>query len=333
MDITHAQGCLIGMALGDALGAPTEFLSIDEILSTFPPHGIQAPIGDPARVTDDTQMALAVGRALIAAGRPYTPEAVSRELVRAFIDWLNDPENDRAPGMTCITACEALEQGNTWRDATRVSSKGCGANMRVMPVALLNVDAPTRAALAQLQAAITHGHPTALAASDLTAFVIAELGTGSASGELLQRTRAYALRQREVYYGDCLGGLWERAYISSTPEGYCAYGWDECLRALDRVQAAVMRQDRVTDPCLQTGAGWIAEEAFATALFCFLLYPDDPTAALRRAALTSGDSDSIAAITGAFAGAYHGIGAWSPAWIARVEYRDQLLAQAAALIA
>lgn len=76
------------------------------------------------------------------------------------------------------------------------------------------------------------------------------------------------------------------------------------------------------DPCRLTGAGWIAEEAFATGLLCFLLYPDDPVAAIRRAAVTSGDSDSIACLTGAFAGAHLGLEAWPVEWIGRIEYRE-----------
>lgn len=51
--------------------------------------------------------------------------------------------------------------------------------MRVAPVGLLpGIDADTRACLAQFQAALTHGHPTGLAASDLTAFAIHDLAQG-----------------------------------------------------------------------------------------------------------------------------------------------------------
>jgi ADP-ribosylglycohydrolase len=82
--------------------------------------------------------------------------------------------------------------------------------------------------------------------------------------------------------------------------------------------------DRAGDPCQITGEGWIAEEALMTGLLCFLMYPDDPVAAIRRAAVSSGDSDSIACLTGAFAGAYAGLTAWPQEWTARIEYRDQL---------
>jgi len=78
-----------------------------------------------------------------------------------------------------------------------------------------------------------------------------------------------------------------------------------------------------TDPCLATGAGWIAEEAPATGLLRFLLPVEEPLGAPRRAARTSGDSDSIACLTGAFAGAHHGADVWPAAWTDRIEYRDE----------
>jgi ADP-ribosylglycohydrolase len=325
MDIKTTSGCLIGMALGDALGAETEFLNVAGILQRFPPRGPQQPKGNPARVTDDTQMALAVGDALLAAPRPYSSDTLSTELIRTFTAWYDDPENNRAPGNTCLTACEELLDGKTWVEASQVSSKGCGANMRVMPVGLLKVDAATRAGIAQLQAAITHGHPTGLAASDLTAFVIADLGNGGKADGLAERVRQYAESQRTIYHAEWLGDLWQRAFMMPTAQAYIEHGWSECLGVLDRLDTALVKMDRTTDPCLATGAGWIAEEAFATALLCFLMFPDDPVGVIQRAAVSSGDSDSIACIAGSFAGAYHGINAWPPDWVERIEYHDHLL--------
>jgi ADP-ribosylglycohydrolase len=69
----------------------------------------------------------------------------------------------------------------------------------------------------------------------------------------------------------------------------------------------------------------VAEEAFATGLLCFLLYPDEPLNAIRRAAVTSGDSDSIACLTGAFAGAHLGAGRWPREWMGRIEYHERLV--------
>lgn len=314
------------MALGDALGADTEFLTLAEIYRAFPPRGPQAPIGNPARVTDDTQMALAVGRALLKAERPYTQATLYPHLRAEFLVWLNSTDNTHAPGNTCLDACYNLEDEKPWIEATIKGSKGCGANMRVAPVGVLPSDQVTpqeRAAIAQFQAATTHGHPTGLAASDLTAAAIADLMTGGDPQHLPERLRTYAQSQRTIWHADWLESLWEHPYISS-PEEFIAYGWDECLAILDRLDAALAAPERIDDPCKATGGGWIAEEAFGTGLLCFLLYPDDPAAAVRRAAATSGDSDSIACLTGAFAGAYQGLVGWPPDWIARIEYRDEI---------
>src|SRR6266516_4737747 len=297
-------GCLYGLALGDALAAPTEFLTVEEIVARLGDDGPVAPLGDPAQVTDDTQMTLAVGRALqaVTAG-PLTAATLEGPLRAEFVAWLQSPDNNRAPGATCLQACRALAAGAAWEQATVPASKGCGANMRVAPVGFLahgvtGGDA-TSAAVAQYQAAFTHGHPTALAASDLTARAVSELLAGCQPAELPGRLRRYARDQRTVWHAD-------------------------------RLDAALLIGDRAADPCRFTGAGWVAEEALATGLLCFLLLPDDPVAAIRRAAVSSGDSDSIACLTGAFAGAAHGVEAWPHNWRRRIEYRCEIEVLAAA---
>lgn len=320
----RASGCLFGLALGDALGAKTEFLSVCEIQQRFGPDGPAEPPGDLALVTDDTQMALAVGEALLEAERPLAAATGEGPLRRAFVAWADSPDNDRSPGMTCLTACARLRMGMPWTQATVVDSKGCGANMRVAPVGLVpNITVETRAAMAQFQAALTHGHPTALAASDLTAWAMADLLAGGDPAGLPRRARDYARSQRTVYHAGWLGPLWQGSFATS-PAGFIARGWDECLAVLDRLDMALAEADREHDPCRITGEGWVAEEAFATGLLCFLLFPDDPVAALRRAAVSSGDSDSIGCLAGAFAGAHHGLPAWPQDWLRRIEYRDRL---------
>jgi ADP-ribosylglycohydrolase len=227
--------------------------------------------------------------------------------------------------MTCLRSCERLRDGRRWQDATDVGSKGCGANMRVAPVGLLpGLTEEQYAGAAQLQSALTHGHPTALAASDLTAYAVRLLARGAAPAELPALLRAYALAHRARYDAYWLGDLADRAQDRSA-ESFITRGWDDCLRVLDRLDAALAAPDLEADPCLATGEGWIAEEAFATGLLCFLLLPDDPVAAVRRAAWSSGDSDSLACLAGAFAGAHHGAGAWPAAWVERIEHRDELL--------
>jgi ADP-ribosylglycohydrolase len=324
-----ATGSLLGLAIGDAMGFPTEFNSVAEITAKFGPwRGLDLPVSSgTSYVTDDTQMTLALGEGLVeamAAG-PLTADRMEAPVRAAFVDWWQSPENNRAPGMTCLTACGLLSRGGRWQAASQVGSKGCGANMRVAPIGLIpGLTAEQRSGAAQFQSALTHGHPTALAASDLTAETVRLLAEGSAPSELLPLLRDYAQARRTVYREDWLGDLAEQAQFTDRA-GFAARGWDECLAALDRVGAALRSPDLDADPCLATGAGWIAEEALATGLYCFLLLPEQPEDVVRRGAFSSGDSDSIAALAGAFAGAYLGADAWPAEWTEVIEYRDRLL--------
>ncbi|MFJ5233000.1 ADP-ribosylglycohydrolase family protein [Kitasatospora sp. NPDC088391] len=323
----RATGAMLGLAIGDALGKRTEFLNLAEI-GLLHADWRQLPLPKKAQVTDDTQMTLALARALrdaLAEG-PLVPLRLEVPLRAEFVEWWRSPSNNRAPGMTCLRSCFRLSTGRPWQDAGDIGSKGCGANMRVAPLGLVRelTDRQVSGA-AQLQSGLTHGHPTALAASELTAFTVRWLAQGADPADLPARLRAHAEEQRTRYDEFWLGDLASRDHFGS-PEEFIARGWKESLRALDRLDAALAAREYDADPCERTGEGWVAEEAFATALLCFLLFPDDPVAAVRRAAVSSGDSDSLACLAGAFAGARHGEGAWPQDWTERIEYRDELLA-------
>jgi ADP-ribosylglycohydrolase len=322
----QATGSLMGLALGDALGFPTEFNDVPSILAKFGPwRGMRLP--RPAIVTDDTQMTLALARGMRAAGmREPGPERLALFTRREFVAWNVSPDNNRAPGTTCVQACELLaDERREWRSAGSPHSKGCGANMRVAPIGLVpGLSDEERAGAAQLQSALTHVHPTALAASDLTAHAVRLLAEGAEPTGLAGLLRSYAYDNRETYHERWLGELWTRGE-APTPRAFIARGWDECLAVLERLEAALRHANPETDPCLATGEGWIAEEALAAGLLCFLQFVDEPVTALRRAACTSGDSDSIACLAGAFAGAHLGADAWPAEWTERIEYRDELL--------
>ncbi|MET9735360.1 ADP-ribosylglycohydrolase family protein [Streptomyces sp. NPDC006458] len=323
-----ATGALLGLALGDALGFPTEFDDVPSILARCGPwRRMELPAH--AIVSDDTQMTLALGRGLRTTmdRGALAPKRLERPLREEFVDWYRSPENNRAPGNTCLRACDLLKaEGRAWQDASQIDSKGCGANMRVAPIGLApGLSDEQRAGAAQLQAALTHGHPTALAASDLTAHAVRLLAQGAEPTGLVGLLRSYAYDNRTRYHHTWLGDLWTRAQDPS-PEHFIARGWDDCLAALARLQQALRDPSPETDPCLATGEGWIAEEALATGLLCFLLFVDEPLTALRRAACSCGDSDSIACLAGAFAGAYLGAAAWPAEWADRIEYHGELVA-------
>lgn len=330
---SRIAGCIFGAALGDALGAQTEFVrSQAEILERWPPFGPTEPSTNASNlfeVTDDTQMMLCVGRAATAEpGQVPEPRTFRKALIGEFVAWLNDPRNNRAPGNTCLDACERLAKltdVNAWTRATVFGSKGCGANMRVQAIGLLACSDETRAGLAQLQAAVTHAHPTALVASDVTAFALHAIATRTTRpDDLVETLLDYTNTQSGRYHARWLGNLWECTHEPS-PEHFMERGSSEVASSLARLRDRLESPDRPDeDPADASGEGWIAEEALATSLYCFLRHQDDPHAAIQRAARSRGDSDTLACLAGSFAGAHCGAEAWRPDWVQRLEYSQEL---------
>jgi ADP-ribosylglycohydrolase len=301
-----ARGLLLGLALGDALGWPVEFLALPAIRARYGPGGITEP-PDPAIYTDDTQMTMAVAEALIEAGH-LGLDALMGDLAGRFIAWKNDPETPlTAPGTTCLRAVAALESGAAWREAGVVGSKGCGACMRVAPVGLYYRQEPEQLrAMARAQGWLTHRHPASDAACIAAAYLVTLALDGAPPRDWPDRVQEFT------------GGTSAEfdAAIRRVEE---AVGWDDEQRALNHVGPT-------------RGGGWIAEEAVAMALYCSVRCPDDYMACVRLAANIDGDSDSVACIAGGLVGARLGAGALPESWLARLKGRDRLTALADRLV-
>ncbi len=281
-------GMLYGIALGDALGWPAEPLSLEQIRKTYGPRGIQE-LPEPALFTDDTQMTLAVSEALIDAG-DRDLEGLMAAVSRRFVEWLHHPESYRAPGASCLYGARQLEKGVPWREAGKLDSKGCGAAMRVAPIGYFyQDDLPRLREVAAATARATHRHPAA------------ELGAVAA---------AYLVKL---------------ALDQTPPDDFLRLLQDETQGLVPDFDQALQRLEQgleMSDPAKalpHIGEGWVAEEAVLASLYCFLQHPRDYLAVIRLAANTSGDSDSLAGITGGISGAYLGIQALPPTWLARIE--------------
>lgn len=153
-------------AIGDALGYQVEFYPFSQMPMTI-------PIPKELVVSDDTQMALALARSV----RDWIPGNDTRSIslfwantIHQFLDWMDSPDNNRAPGSTCMGSLRLLVNGVT-EDApvekiihnSAMVSTGSGAVMRVFPV--MGVPAEYRYALAWAQAIITHSDPRAAVAA------------------------------------------------------------------------------------------------------------------------------------------------------------------------
>lgn len=325
------RGCIVGLAVGDALGHPTEFVpSIDAIRARWGPAGVrrfEPTEAHPAGTfTDDTQMSIAAARALVRAGHAGL-DRLMEILAIEFVAWARSPENDRAPGASCMAGCQALLDGVPWREAGVATSKGCGAAMRAAPFGLYFSDDPhglVRTAAAQ--SALTHRHPTALASSVAVAAAVAFASRVDADepqwgAGLVAFVRAHVEPLNRA--GDV---LWQQVGAESLLAR--RLGASEMLQALDRLEKAAGRE--ADDVCALLGGGWVGEEAAAAGIWC-TLRADDFSDAVLRGANSSGDSDSIASIAGAIAGARWGVHAIEPSWATAVEKADLLDRLAVAL--
>ena len=295
------EGTVLGLAIGDALGRPTEFIdNLAELHAKFGPEGVTGFEADwhPAGTyTDDTQMSLAVARALIKAGdRPL--DELMRVMSAEFVAWNLSPDNDRGPGTTCRIGCQNLEQGVPWRKSGVADSKGCGSAMRTAPIGLYyHHDEAKLIEVARASSIPTHGHPTALAAAAATALLVAW-------GVHHDDPSAYPLRLLKTL-----------RHLE---------GGEETAALIERVPDAL---DRDPDEVLVAGVlgeAWTGEEAVASALYCFCKSPDDYRRTVLAGANTVGDSDSIACIAGAISGAYNGCQGIPEPWRRNVENAEML---------
>ena len=300
------EGCIVGLAVGDALGFPTEFMDLRAIRARWGKAGITdfeaCGPHPPGRYSDDTQMSLGVARALLRAGdRPLDDLMV--EMGAEFVAWAESPDNNRAPGATCVRACRLLRAGATWREAGRNESKGCGTAMRSAPVGLYcHRNWPRLIEVASASSLITHGHPCATGGSIATAALVSMALDGMEPKEMVESLCDLV------------------APISA-----------EFVSAIRKVPGLLVEEpDRALR---ELGHGWVAEEAVADALYCFLRTPDDFAATVLTGANSEGDSDSIACVAGAISGAYNGLSAIPPHWGEQVENVAELRAVGALLLA
>ena len=165
------EGCLFGLAVGDALGGKFEAQTADAIRARFPTaESLIAYPQEEIWYTDDTQMAIGVSEALIESGE-IVEEVLCREFVANYLP-------SRGYGRGARAVLEAMEDGRDYRQVAEQhfpgGSFGNGAAMRVAPIGLVFRDDRQRLwDQARLSALPTHLHPLGIEGAQLLALAVA----------------------------------------------------------------------------------------------------------------------------------------------------------------
>jgi ADP-ribosyl-[dinitrogen reductase] hydrolase len=353
---SRGRGCIVGLAVGDAFGAPVEFKLRDEILAEFPPTGI----GDlvPWRefaagsYTDDTQMSIATARGIrdwqaatgwrgpVAGGEAdievVAPDGGRERTVRGggagdaaapdldalrLAIWERYLEWHRSPDWIHRApgdTCMAALAAGIPGGAHDVARNGSKGCGGVMRVAPLGLIGLGAAAFAAGvdAAALTHGAVTSDTSSGFQALLIDRLVAGLALGEAVAAARAVLAAHP--------GSVHSLAAVDAAV----------ALAASSEAPYAAIAQIGSSghEAPGERGKGWVADEALGIGLFAALRYRDDVRGAFGAAANISGDSDSTASIAGAILGAWLGLEAIPSDWVAQLENREMLLGLADELV-
>ena len=325
------RACLLGGALGDALGGPIEFLTssaIERLHGVTPPDLLAVEPSGFALVTDDTQMTLFTAEGVLRARSAIScPEPRSRDhgpsdpqaiLLNAYFRWYFTQTGEwkarfergflveerrlharRAPGNTCLGSLAKARYEGPLPSVERPpnQSKGCGAVMRAAPIGL-GVDTRERAFdLGRDAGLLTHGHPSGYLSSAVLSSLVWDLSRGGLPLPALDAALTLLVRER---------------------------GHEELRAVIERAVRLAKRgaPDRAAIESL--GGGWVGEEALAIALLCALTADRSVAgirAALWRSVAHSGDSDSTGSITGNLLGAMVGMEGLDARWLEQLEMR------------
>ncbi|EJM1834500.1 ADP-ribosylglycohydrolase family protein [Salmonella enterica] len=321
--ISRFKGCLLGGAIGDALGAPVEFDTLQTIFKNTGGKGVTGFMpcyGGIGKITDDTQMSLFTGEALIRAyfaqgrtNKDWYLTANGTGLLRWYKTQDERYPMDRysgllaerrlfarrAPGATCMSAIRAMLSTTQFANN---NSKGCGTVMRMAPVGLF---AHSTAAIDSFSmgwnfSAQTHGHPTGYIAGGAFAYLIERLADGTNMLEAV---------------------LFTMGHIKDSN------GHEETHAALNLAVNLFLAQEAPETAIKKLGQGWIAEEALGIAVYCALMAHDFRHGVL-MAVNHDGDTDSTGSMTGNILGVVHGVEALPAEWLAELELADVIEQQA-----
>ena len=325
-ELDRALGCLVGGAVGDALGYPVEFAKWPFISYRYGEPGITRYELDRrglAQISDDTQMTLfTAAGVLLGLTRGYMRGIMARldsYCQYTYIDWLHTQEwrsrkegarvdswlmdvpelyARRAPGNTCLTALKALEA----KQEVKNDSCGCGGVMRTAPIAVISYyNGTARGGLAYYDmlaaeaARLTHKHPLGFLPSAVLNDILMQILEGKAHDAETLRAVVLEASDRlpsiKSYDDD------DKTYGELWPQ-YVARQQEILRQALDLAAADTPDYEAIE----RIGGGWTGHEALAIAVYSAVKHADNFEDAIVSAVNHSGDSDSTGAVCGNIVG-------------------------------
>ncbi len=286
-------GCMLGAAIGDALGKQNEGLNRKHILSRgfITDYGI-APEGCPGeklregQYTDDTEQMIELAQSLIECNGLDVYD-FSEKLAVWGQDALNDPERKSLVGPSSALAITRLNSGMDWQySGSDIPS--CGSAMRVAPIGLFYRsldDIEFKAALSSI--------PTHISKGAIAGAVAVAVGIGCCILDM-----------------GCIDIIRETCTRTSN--------YDPDLAERIRLSFE-KRYDEPDSVFAELGTSYLAYETVPAAFYCFLRNSGSVENAILEAVNAGGDTDSIACITGALCGALKGADSLPEKWVAGLE--------------
>jgi poly(ADP-ribose) glycohydrolase ARH3 len=285
-------GCLIGTAIGDALGARREGRGMsgsEDIVSL-------AEKLEQLIYTDDTHMTIGIAESLIES-KGFDGEHMAQTFIK---NYEAEPWRGYGPGPPRLFGM--IKSGEAWYSAANKlyqgGSFGNGSAMRVAPVGLLySRNLEKLREIAYQSSSITHSHELGKEGAALQACAVA-LALNTPSDEDIDR---------EAFLSRLQNFIQDRLYKEKVAQ------IRELLGEQDKAKVVAV-----------LGNGIEAPRSVPTAIYCFLRQPQSYKDTVIYAISLGGDTDTIAAMAGAISGAYLGIEAIPSEWRAKLENREYI---------
>jgi len=279
MRMSKFIGSLVGLAIGDSLGAAWE--------GYFKPGEVQ---DISSRYTDDTAMMIGVADSLIAC-KGFNGQDMTERFITNY-----EKEPWRGYGSGPPRIFRMMKQGAKWSEELDKQifpggSYGNGAAMRIAPIGLFYAHSPEELRRVAYEASrITHSHPLALEGAALEAYAV-----------------ALALQEEENFLEKLIAFTREEIYRKKLEDCQRLLPWKANRKEIIRI----------------LGNGIEAFNSVPTAIFSFLAQSTFADSLIYAVSL-GGDTDTIAAMCGAIAGAKYGLEGIPEKWLIDLENRDYI---------